>query len=101
MANLNIIEFGMQGRDTANIIAPIAQLPALATQNVAIGGASAQSSALGANTGMIRLRSDVACAVLVGTNPTALITSLMLDANSPEYFAVAPNAALKIAVIAI
>lgn len=99
MANLNITEFGPQGRDSANNLAPIVSLPPIATQNVAIGGSSTQSSALNARTGLIRLRTDTSCAVKIATNPTAAATDLQMDANTTEYFAVPLNGSIKIAVI--
>lgn len=101
MANLNITEFGEQGRDANNNLTDFAKLPPLATQNAAIGGASVQSAAFSKRTGFIRLRTDLACAVVVAANPTALITSLQMSANTAEYFAVPMGADYKIAVIAI
>lgn len=101
MANLNITEMPVQGRDPASDRLPIGQLPGIAVQNVAIGGSSTQSSAFDQRTGMIRVRADLSCAVLVGTNPTALTTSVQLDAGAAEYFAVPIGQSYKIAVIAI
>lgn len=100
MANLNITEMPVQGRDAASDRLPIGALPGT-VQNVAIGGSSTQSAAFQNTTGMIRLRADIACAVLVGTNPTALTTSVQLDAGAAEYFAVPIGQSYKIAVISI
>lgn len=101
MANLNITEFVNQGHDAGGNALQCVQLDPVATQNVTISGASAQSSAFNGVTGIIRLRTDTACAVLIGADPTALITSLQMDANTTEYFAVPRGPAIKIAVIAI
>lgn len=75
----------------------IAPEPPLAEQTVAIGGASAQSSAFGASTRIIRVHTDAICSVLVGADPTATAAKKRLAAGQTEYFAVAPGA--KIAVI--
>jgi len=102
MANLNITEFIHLGTDTGGNKLPAVQMPPIATQNITIAGASAQATnALNAETGIIRLRTDTACAVLIGSDPTALITSLQMDANTTEYFTLPQGPALKIAVIAI
>lgn len=103
MANLNITEFIYLGTDPGGNKLPAVQMPPIATQNVTIAGVSAATTnALNAKTGIIRLRTDTACAVLVGEGPpTALITSLQMDANTTEYFTVPLGPALKVAVIAI
>lgn len=101
MANLNITEFAAQGRDSQNNLLPVMQMPALTVQNIAITGASAQSAVFQSQTGTIRVRTDIACAILIGTNPTALITSTMLDPVGSEYFSVPTGGTYKIAVIAI
>jgi hypothetical protein len=101
MANLNITELSIAGRDSAHNSLPIVQMPAVTTQNLAISAGTNQSAAFSARTGMIRVRTDTACAVLIGTNPTALTTSMQMDANSTEYFAVPVGQSYKIAVIAI
>ena len=101
MANINITELTSQGRDSNSLLLPIMQMPALTVQNVAIGATSVASATFQSQTGVIRVRADAACAVLIGTDPTALITSTMLDANSAEYFSVPIGGAFKLAVIAI
>jgi len=78
-----------------------------ASQNVsyaAAGGASAQSTAFGAQTYWIRVASvGVISAsidgvrILVGENPTAVATSPLLAVGIPEYIAVSPGQ--KIAVL--
>jgi hypothetical protein len=67
------------------------------TQDVAVGAASAQSAAFGADTRVVRVISTVACRILFGANPTALATSVFLPATQAEYFQVVPGH--KIAVI--
>ncbi len=74
--------------------------PALAVaadQNVTIGAASVQSTALGANTRIARVVATVACWIEFGANPTATTSSVYLPANLVEYFVVSPSS--KIAVI--
>lgn len=74
------------------------QEPASRNQQVAIGGASAQSEALGELTRFIRVHADTACRVSVGSNPTASSASMRIGAGGTEYLGVLPG--LKIAVIA-
>lgn len=96
MATLYISEFGNQATIGVSLV-PIASLPPVAQQTVAIGGASAASAAFNAKTHLIRLAADSVCSVLVGDAPTALATSMRLSAGLPEYFGVVPGQ--KVAVI--
>lgn len=96
MAILSIAEFPGMGW-VGSVGAPIAGLPETADQDLSIGGSSALSSAFGTNTRVIRVHTDTACRILVGTAPVAVATSMPLSANQTEYFAVAPGQ--KLAVI--
>lgn len=78
-------------------LVPVVQMPPLASQVVAIGGASVQSAAFDAKTAIIAVHTDAICSVEFGSNPTATANSRRLAANSTEYFQVDPGA--KIAVI--
>lgn len=76
-----------------------AQAPPVATNNVAIGGASVQSAAFNANTKLIRVHADSTCSIEIGgTNPTATTSSMRMAAGTTEYFGVVSGA--KLAVIA-
>jgi hypothetical protein len=63
----------------------------LATQNVAVGSSSTQSTALGAQTRCVRLVSNTDCYIAIGSNPTATTSGLLLLASQPEYFTVRPG----------
>ena len=76
---------------------PVAYLPALAEQKITISGTSAQSSAFNAKTRMIRVHTSEVCSILVGSNPTATVSTARLAAGQTEYFEVTPGD--KIAVI--
>lgn len=76
---------------------PVAYMPPLATQTVAIGGSSVQSAAFNAKTVMVAVHTDAICSVEFGSNPTATANSRRLAANTTEYFEVTP--AQKVAVI--
>lgn len=93
MATVYISEYGTLGISNVGPI-PVAPEPAIADQTISITGSSAQSSAFSANTRYIRVHTDSICSILVGTNPTALLTSKRLNANQTEYFAVAEGAKL-------
>ena len=72
--------------------------PALANQTVAVGAVTAQSAAFNAATGIVRIHVDVACHINIGgTNPTATTSSMLMSADSTEYFVV--TAGDKLAVI--
>lgn len=77
--------------------APVASLPAGVVQQINVTASSQQSAAFQANTGLIRIKTDMACRIAVGTNPTADGTSLLLAAGDTEYFGVTPGH--KLAVI--
>lgn len=67
-------------------------------KNVAIGAASVQSTAVGAQTYAIRICATGACHIETGPNPVATATSALISANTyAEYFKVSPGD--KVAVI--
>ena len=86
MSTLYITEFKSLRKDRNALVPQIAALPAVVEQTVTISGTSAQSSALNAETTMVRLVSDVTCSILIGANPTATTAKMRLTADSPEYF---------------
>lgn len=94
MAVLYISEYATMDL-MAGIIAPE---PALVEQTKAIGGSTAQSSAFGVTTRVVRIHTDAACHILFGANPTATTSSKRMAAGATEYFAVTPGH--KVAVIA-
>lgn len=94
---LQITEFNSNYLATGTRL-PVANLPPLATQSVAVGATSVASAAFSDNTMMVRLVAAEDCRIVVATAPTALSTSLLLIAGGVEYFGVQPSA--KIAVIA-
>lgn len=73
--------------------------PGLDQTAITTSAASAQSAAFNAKTRMIAISTPAAQAVacLFGYNPTALVTSLRLPANSVFFFAV--TAGMKVALI--
>lgn len=99
MAYLYITELNNQGVDAKGHTAPIARMPAIAEQALAISGTSAASSAFNASTTMVRLESDVVCSVTFAGTPVATTSMMRLAADSPEYFSVPQGQSLKVAVI--
>ena len=99
MSTLFITEF-RGSRNARSALEPVAVLPPLAEQAVAVGAGSVQSAALNAATDLVRVHCDVNCQVSFGANPTAAVGSMRLAAGASEYFGVAAGSALKIAVIA-
>lgn len=96
MAILNVAEYDRVSILPNGTMAPGTTLRA--PQDVAVGASSAQSTEFTAGTKFVRLCADVDCRVLFGSNPTALLTSVRVVANSEQYYE-AP-ATMKVAVIA-
>lgn len=69
-----------------------------ASQKVAVGASSLQSTAVGASTNVVQLCATAACFVKTGTNPTAVAdTGLYVPANVPVLVGI--SGSFKIAVI--
>lgn len=98
MATLYITEFADLGRASGSAV-QIATEPEVASQTVAIGGLSTQSSAFNNSTKYVRLHTDNICSVMFGTNPTATAAKRRLSADGTEYFGVPAGLAYKVAVI--
>lgn len=96
MAKLFISEYDRMPADPRGLV-PTGSEPAVTTQAVAIGGASAQSAAFNARTKFIRLHTDAICSVKFGANPTATADDLRMAANQTEFFGVVGGQ--KVAVI--
>jgi hypothetical protein len=95
MAFVYIAEF----TQVANVSGcPVAMMPPIAEQRVAIG-AETDSSAFNAATRFIRVQNDAICSIAVGTSPTASTSTLRMPAESTEYFAVPLNGGYKLSVI--
>lgn len=77
----------------------VALEPPLADQTVTSSGASAQSSAVNAQTRIVRITTDSIICVVSGTNPTATTGKRRMAADTVEYFAVPLGASWKFAVI--
>jgi len=78
----------------------MAKWPASQEQTVALTAASTQTAAAVKNNTMyVRLFTDTACGIELGTNPTVTANSPRMAANSTEYFAVPQGQAYKVAAI--
>jgi hypothetical protein len=97
MAILDITEYDRLSIDNQGRVILVGLEPQRTNQQVAIGGGSAQSAALGDTTRFVRLHADAVCRVAFGPNPTAATTSMRLAAGASEYFGVYPGH--KVAVI--
>jgi GTP cyclohydrolase I len=97
MATLYISEHTVIGLDRADRVAQAVTVPPIAEQTITLTATSAQSSALNAQTTVIRVQADFPCFVAFGTNPTAATTSMPLSSGIPEYFTVPVNTSLKVA----
>lgn len=73
--------------------------PNLAEQTVAIGGASAASSAFNVATRMVMLHTDAICSIKFGTAPTAAATNARMAAGETRFYMVPKGESYKVAVI--
>jgi len=103
MAFLYIAEFSKFGTIKAPTSsgwgdsAPIAAVPPVAEQKLAIGVGSVPSAAFNAETKMVRLHADDICSIEFGSAPEATTDNMRMAAGQTEYFGVSPGQ--KIAVI--
>jgi len=97
MAVLYISEYAESGHITGPVA--VGAEPAIFNQTVTVTSSSAQSIVFKTNTRLVRLHTDVPCAIRFGSNPTAGATDARLAANQTEYFQVAPVS--KVAVITV
>lgn len=93
---LDITEYSQMATDGAGRLLPAGKEPGR-QQQVAIGGASAQSAAFDGQTQFVRLHTDAACRIAFGSDPTAAATTARMAAGSTEFFGVKPGH--KVAVI--
>lgn len=96
MATLYVTEYAASGMQRGSLSVAFG-VPVVRSNNVTIGGGSAQSAAFNGNTTLIRVHTDAICSILIGASPTAAATDARMAADQTEYFAVA--AGQKIAVI--
>jgi hypothetical protein len=88
MATLYITEYSSIG-DALNGKAQVAGASFIATQTVALSGSSARSTALSAQTKLVRLHTDAICSFKVGgSTVTAATTDPRMAADNTEYFGV-------------
>lgn len=85
MAVLYITEYAELAQSQGNPVAA-GEEPAIATQTVAIGGASTPSAAFNAATRFVRLHTDAICSVTFGITPVATTASPRMAANQTEFF---------------
>ena len=89
-----ITEFAVLGGTTGGGQAQIANMPAVARQQVDVTGGVQSSSAFNASTRYIRVVCEVQCAVR--GDGTAAVTDTLLPAYFPEYFGVLPGTSLSV-----
>jgi hypothetical protein len=98
MPILDITEYGELATTGRGSLIMAGQEPSTRNQQVEISASSAQSQSLSDVTRFVRLHAEVACRVVIGSNPTASSTAMRMGAGGTEYLGVNPG--LKIAVIA-
>lgn len=88
---LDVSEYADLGRDATGQMLSAGLEPSIANQQVANGGASAQSAAFNAKTKFVRLHTDANCRIEFGDNPSATGASKRMAAGQTEYFGVQPG----------
>ena len=99
MPTLYLTEFALSGRDANAISLPVAALPAITSQTLAISAASAASATLNPRTTLIRLHADANFSFVADTAPVATVSHARVASGGAEYFSVPANSSLKIAAI--
>ncbi len=109
MAVLYIAEFVNVALAVQGQPPELAPMPPTVEQTLAIGAASVSCTAFASTTRVVRVHTDVVCAIAVGTAPTAVTASgtsasaagsMRMVAGQTEYFSILPGLSHKIAVIA-
>lgn len=96
MANMYIEEFANVARDNDGQIIPVGRMPSLTSQKVAYTTSSA-SAAFQTGTTLVRITCDAEAWLSFGANPTATVSSMNMQASTPEYFGVKADGTLKVA----
>lgn len=99
MPNLYIGEYCDIGTTSRGSI-PIPLDPPLAEQAVEIAGQSKQSSALAADTCIVKLMSDADCSIAIGPDPDATNSVRFLAAGKEQIITVLAGSKQRIAVVA-
>ncbi len=98
MATLYISEYGKLTADVSGTRVQAVQEPAITDQVVDISAASLASQPFSSLTHIIRVHTDGACHIIIGTGtPTATTSRKRMAAGQTEYFGVQPGH--RIAVI--
>ena len=96
---LQITEFTEQVVNNGRMF-PVAVVPAVATQSMAVTAGSTTSAAFNSDTRLVRITADELCRVEFGTDPVAGATAMQLQPGAVEYFGL-PATGFKLAVIAV
>lgn len=87
-SSCNVTEFSLSAPGGVQV----AQMPPLVDQApITTSGTSAQSSAFGDSTKMIRAWCDTQSAIVIGSNPTATTNNMPMSAGVGEYLNVIPG----------
>ncbi len=97
MATCKISEYANLSQDASGKPVPVAAEPAIATQTVTYTTSTA-SAAFNAQTRVIRIVADAKAHFVVAATPTADADDPYVAADASEYFGVARNQSLKIAL---
>jgi hypothetical protein len=97
MAVVDINEYDSLARDARGDVIQTGKEPAKAFQQVAIGGASAQSNPFSDATRFVRVHVDAPCRLQFGSNPVAAATTMRMAGGATEFFEVTPGQ--RVAVI--
>jgi hypothetical protein len=103
MALLYVTEFAELAIGPAGRVGQVTQQPAVAEQAlIATNGAVVVSNFFNTSTRMVRLHTDVICAIEFGTAPVAVTAgatgTARMAANQTEYFGVPVGGLYKVAV---
>lgn len=96
MTTLSITEYARLARSADGPFVLTGQEPAVAEQEISIGGASTQSAAFNARTNFIMVHAAAVCALAFGDTPTALANRHRLGAGETRFYGVSPGQRLAV-----
>lgn len=99
MADFYITEYAKLGMDAQGKMVLAGMEPNVIEQQIANPAASTQSNALQDTTTFVQIHATAVGHILVGLNPTAVITKGRIGAGETRFIAVMPGKGYKIAAI--
>lgn len=96
MTTLSITEYARLARSADGPFVLTGQEPAVAEQEISIGGSSTPSQPFSPRTNFIMVHAAAVCALAFGDNPSATATRHRLGAGETRFYGVSPGQRLAV-----